>query len=51
VIERCFKTQLKTDAWQKKMKTLVPSYGESLITDAKLLKKIRTRTLSTMQLL
>lgn len=51
VIERCFKTQLKTDAWQQKMKTLVPSYGESLITDAKLLKKIRTRTLSTMQLL
>ncbi|MDO9050221.1 MAG: malate dehydrogenase (quinone) [Methylotenera sp.] len=51
VIERCFKTQLKTDDWQRKMKTLVPSFGESLIDDAKLLKKIRTRTLSTMQLL
>ncbi|MGZ8983174.1 MAG: malate dehydrogenase (quinone) [Methylotenera sp.] len=51
VIERCFSTQLKTSAWQKKMKTLVPSYGESLIDDASLLKQVRQRTLATLNLL
>ncbi len=50
VIERCFKTRLQTDGWQQKMKTLVPSYGESLIDDAGLLKTIRTRTLNTLNL-
>lgn len=50
VIERCFATQMKSNDWQRKMKVLVPSYGESLTDDAKLLNTIRTRTLSTMQL-
>ncbi|MDO9365608.1 MAG: malate dehydrogenase (quinone) [Methylotenera sp.] len=51
VIERCFATQMESNSWQKKMKTLVPSYGASLIDDAGLLKTIRTRTLSTLHLL
>ncbi|OGV77386.1 MAG: malate:quinone oxidoreductase [Methylotenera sp. RIFCSPLOWO2_02_FULL_45_14] len=50
VIERCFATQMKSNGWQQKMKTLVPSYGASLIDDAGLLKTIRTRTLSTLHL-
>ncbi|MDP3744626.1 MAG: malate dehydrogenase (quinone) [Methylotenera sp.] len=50
VIERCFATQMESNSWQKKMKTLVPSYGASLIDDAGLLKTIRTRTLSTLHL-
>jgi malate dehydrogenase (quinone) len=33
------------------MKALVPSYGESLIENADFLKKIRQRTLSTLNLL
>ena len=50
VIERCFKSQLSSDAWQQKMKALVPSYGESLIDDQKLLKQVRERTLKTLRL-
>ena len=51
VLERCFSTQLSSTDWQQKIKTLVPSYGESLIDDAKLLKQVRTRTLNTLNLL
>ncbi len=50
VLERCFPVQLKSSAWQQKMKLLVPSYGESLIDDAVLLKNVRKRTLNTLKL-
>jgi len=30
--------------------TMVPSYGQSLIDDAELLKQVRSRTLKTLQL-
>jgi len=50
IVERCFSTQLQDSAWQHKLKQLVPSYGESLIEDAALLKQVRTRTLKTLQL-
>jgi malate dehydrogenase (quinone) len=50
VLERCFSNQLNTNAWQQKMKQLVPSYGESLIENADLLNTVRTRTLSTLKL-
>lgn len=51
VIERCFSAKMQSSAWQKKMKTLVPSYGESLIDDAKLLQTVRQQTLKTLNLL
>jgi malate dehydrogenase (quinone) len=51
VLERCFSTQLRTANWQQKMKQLVPSYGESLIEDADLLKTVRKRTLNTLNLI
>lgn len=50
VIERCFQAELNNPAWQQKLKTLIPSYGESLIEDAELLKQVRARTLKTLQL-
>jgi malate dehydrogenase (quinone) len=50
VLERCFSVQLNSADWQQKLKQLVPSYGESLIDDAGLLKQVRTRTLSTLNL-
>ena len=49
VIERCLSQQLKA-GWDKKLKTLIPSYGESLIKNEQLLKKIRQRTLKTLNL-
>lgn len=50
VIERCFKAKLETVEWQQKLKALVPSYGESLIDDAALLKQVRERTLKTLDI-
>lgn len=50
VIERCFSAELSTSAWQHKIKQLVPSYGESLVENADLLKEVRSRTLNTLKL-
>lgn len=50
VLERCFKDRINTPEWQTRMKELVPSYGQSLINDGELLKQVRSRTLSTLQL-
>lgn len=50
VLERCFAEQLQSKAWADKMHTLVPSYGQSLIDDAKLLQQVRQRTLKTLNL-
>ena len=51
VLERCFRAQLSGADWHQKMKRLVPSYGESLIENAGLLKQVRERTLTTLKLL
>jgi malate dehydrogenase (quinone) len=51
VIEKCFAPQLQTEAWQHKLKEMIPSYGQSLVKDAELLKRIRTHTLSTLQII
>lgn len=51
VIEKCFSAQLQNSDWQQKMKTLVPSYGQSLVDDAELLKQVRSRTLKTLKLI
>ena len=50
VIERCFSNQVNTPDWQKKLKELVPSYGQSLIENAALLAKVRQRSLATLKL-
>ncbi|MDI9244351.1 malate dehydrogenase (quinone) [Marinobacter sp. CHS3-4] len=50
VIERCFGDRIKTPEWQKRMKTMVASYGQSLVDDEQLLKKVRKWTLSTLAL-
>ncbi|UZE96065.1 malate dehydrogenase (quinone) [Alkalimarinus alittae] len=50
VIERCFKERLTDSNWHSKMKTMIPSYGQSLVNDAALLKETRERTLATLKL-
>lgn len=50
VLERCFAPQLASDKWQQQIKTLVPSYGESLIENASLLKKVRQKSLKVLKL-
>ena len=50
VIARCFSDRMQTLEWKKKMKVMVPSYGQSLVDDAALLHEVRSRTLSTLNL-
>jgi len=51
VLERCFAAQVRSSDWHQKLKQLVPSYGESLIENASLLKTVRQRTKQTLKLL
>ena len=44
VLAKCFPNEIKTDAWQKQLKAMIPSYGKSLIKDGDLLSKVRTET-------
>jgi malate dehydrogenase (quinone) len=44
LLEKCFPDKLKSDSWQKKLKEMIPSFGESLAADAQLLKRTRSRT-------
>lgn len=50
IVERCFADELATEAWQDKIKTMIPSYGQDLTQDVELLRSIRQQTLSTLQL-
>ena len=50
VIERCFKSRMHSAEWKRKMKEMVPSYGESLDENVRLLHQVRKRTLATLRL-
>jgi malate dehydrogenase (quinone) len=50
VIERCFGDRLDHDGWIDKLRKMIPSYGESLITNAALCKKVRTDTASVLNI-
>jgi len=41
LLNRCFPEQIKTSEWQNKLKEMVPSYGQSLNKDEKLLQETR----------
>ncbi|TYL46756.1 malate dehydrogenase (quinone) [Marinomonas sp. IMCC 4694] len=50
IMERCFKERFTTSDWQTKMKVMVPSYGESLVSNTDLLVSVRAHTLETLNL-
>jgi malate dehydrogenase (quinone) len=50
VINRGFAERVQTPDWKTQMQKMVPSYGQSLIEDAALLKDVRARTLATLGL-
>ncbi len=50
VLERCFSDSLANKGWKERLKEMIPSYGESLIDNAELLKTVREDTLSTLEL-
>jgi malate dehydrogenase (quinone) len=49
VLEKCFAGELTADAWLPKLKTIIPSYGTSLIEDAALCRQVRAETASVLQ--
>ncbi len=50
VIEKCFKDRLENGDWKARLKEMIPSYGESLVDDGELLKRVRQNTLTTLEL-
>lgn len=50
VIGRCFKSRMESAGWQRKLKKMIPSYGESLDENQALLDFVRKKTLSTLGL-
>ena len=50
VLEKCFKNELTANRWLPKLKEMIPSYGESLIDDAALSRRIRAETAAVLHL-
>jgi malate dehydrogenase (quinone) len=50
LLKRCFKDQVNTEEWQSKLKEMIPSYGQSLVTNSQLCEGIREKTSEVLQL-
>jgi malate dehydrogenase (quinone) len=50
VIEKCFADKLKDPIMLSKMKTMIPSYGQSLIENAALCKQVRDETAEVLHI-
>lgn len=50
VLQRCFSERIGSTEWQDKLKALIPSYGQSLVQNAELLSRVRSRTLNRLEL-
>jgi malate dehydrogenase (quinone) len=50
LLERCFAGKLYTEAWQAKLREMIPSYGKSLAKDDQLLEATRARTSEVLEL-
>jgi len=50
LLKRCFPDQLKTAAWQMKLREIIPSYGQSLTDNKGLATAIRNKTTEVLQL-
>jgi malate dehydrogenase (quinone) len=44
LLKLCFKKEFESPEWQSKLKDMIPSFGASLSTDAKLCEKVRRRS-------
>jgi malate dehydrogenase (quinone) len=50
VIERSFARELKTGGWSAKVKEMIPSYGESLIANPALSRRVRAETAAILNI-
>jgi len=48
ILQRCFPQHM--DSWEPKIKEMIPSYGESLVENPELLRKVHTTTAKTLGL-
>ena len=44
LLQRCFPEKLRTEAWQRRLQEMIPSYGRSLASDAALCGQVRAHT-------
>jgi len=50
LLKRCFPDEHASEQWQNKLKDMIPSFGQSLETDAEMCKKIRGRSSEVLKL-
>jgi len=50
LMQKCFKTEMESEAWGTKLREMIPSYGKHLVDDEQLTRIIRTRTHQLLQL-
>jgi len=50
VLSTCFPDRIMSDAWIDSLTEIIPSYGQSLISDADLLQRTRNYTTRVLQL-
>ena len=50
VVERCFAEKLKNGGWSRKLKEIIPSYGQSLIENAALCRQVRAETAAVLNI-
>jgi len=50
LLDRCFKTKLKSEEWQAKIRAMIPTYGEKLANNTSLCKETRLRTSAVLKL-
>ncbi|GBF50432.1 malate:quinone oxidoreductase [Leptospira ryugenii] len=51
VLADCFPQKIKTETWQKKLKKMIPSFGESFIGNESLVKESRKRSAKALELI
>jgi malate dehydrogenase (quinone) len=50
LLKRCFKDEVETEAWQIKLKKMIPSYGQSLLNNPALVDELRVWTTQMLEL-
>ena len=50
VIERCFASSLQRDGWAGKLRSMIPSYGQSLVENTALARQVRADTAAILHL-
>jgi malate dehydrogenase (quinone) len=50
LLNRCFKSKLKSEAWQDKIKEMIPTYGKQLAENEELLQATRAKTSAVLGL-